>query len=156
YCDKRNLVERPLLRHELAETPVPRSWPLPDPQACVSVTDSIHRSDGYNCHVTISRRVSKSVTRGAHRPTDSLARAHLSVRPALVGGTPTRYTAAVLAWQTLAEADAPDGQRLQLRRRGREFLIRAGGFDLMSSRDDASARALSTIGCAALVGRAGT
>jgi spermidine synthase len=73
-----------------------------------------------------------------------------------VGGAPTRYTAAVLAWQTLAEAEAPDGQRLQLRRRGQEFLIRAGGFDLMSSRDDVSARALSTIGCATLVERAGT
>jgi spermidine synthase len=74
----------------------------------------------------------------------------------LVGGPPTRYTAAVLAWQTLAEAEAPDGQRLQLRRRGHEFLIRAGGYDLMSSRDDISARALSTIGCAGLAGRSGT
>jgi spermidine synthase len=70
-----------------------------------------------------------------------------------VGDGPTRYTADVLPWQTLAEADAPDGQRLQLRRRGHEFLIRAGGFDLMSSRDDVSARALSTIGCAALPDR---
>jgi spermidine synthase len=54
-------------------------------------------------------------------------------------------------WQTVAEADAPDGQRLELRRRGHEFLIRAGGFDLMSSRDDSSARALATIGCAPLL-----
>jgi spermidine synthase len=61
----------------------------------------------------------------------------------------------MLPWQTLAEAEAPDGQRLQLRQRGQEFLIRAGGFDLMSSRDDASARALATIGCAPLLGRAG-
>jgi spermidine synthase len=61
----------------------------------------------------------------------------------------------VLAWQTLAEAEAPDGQLLQLRKRGHEFLIRAGGFDLMSSRDDASARSLATIGCAGLVGRVG-
>jgi spermidine synthase len=70
-----------------------------------------------------------------------------------VGRAATGYTAAVLAWQTLAEAEAPDGQRLQLRRRGQEFLIRAGGFDLMSSRDDVSARALATIGCAALLDR---
>lgn len=61
---------------------------------------------------------------------------------------------AVLAWQTLAEAVAPDGQRLQLRRRGEEFLIRAGGYDLMSSRDGPSARALATVGCATLSGRA--
>lgn len=60
----------------------------------------------------------------------------------------------MLAWQTLAEATAPDGQQLQLRQRGSEFLIRAGGFDLMSSRDGASARSLATIGCAKLAGRA--
>lgn len=58
-------------------------------------------------------------------------------------------------WETLAEADAPDGQRLELRQRGHEYLIRAGGWDLMSSRDDSSARALATIGCAAVPKRAG-
>jgi spermidine synthase len=58
-------------------------------------------------------------------------------------------------WETLAEADAPDGQRLELRRRGHEYLIRAGGWDLMSSRDDSSARALATIGCSALAHRPG-
>jgi spermidine synthase len=73
----------------------------------------------------------------------------------LVGRGPTRYTAPVLPWQTLDEAEAPDGQRLQLRQRGQEFLIRAGGYDLMSSRDDASARALATVGCTPLLGRAG-
>jgi spermidine synthase len=78
----------------------------------------------------------------------------LSVGRVLVGGAPTRYTAAVLPWQTLDEAEAPDGQRLQLRQRGQEFLIRAGGYDLMSSRDDVSARALATVGCAPLLGRA--
>jgi len=61
----------------------------------------------------------------------------------------TRDTSpAVKPWQTLAEAEAPDGQRLVLSRRGHEFLIRAGGYDLMSSRDDTTARALATIGCA--------
>ncbi|HGG56607.1 MAG TPA: hypothetical protein ENK31_02295, partial [Nannocystis exedens] len=53
-------------------------------------------------------------------------------------------------WQTLAEATAPDGQRLLLRRRGHEYLIVVGGWDLMSSRDDSSARALATVGCGAL------
>ena len=65
-----------------------------------------------------------------------------------------RYTGAVLPWQTLAETTAPDGARLELRRRGDEFLIRAGGYDLMSSRDDASARALATVGCEVLPQRA--
>jgi spermidine synthase len=96
-----------------------------------------------------SSRVSESVTSGHNAP----GRHPLSVGRALVGRAATGYTAAVLAWQTLAEAEAPDGQRLQLRRRGQEFLIRAGGFDLMSSRDDVSARALATIGCAALLDR---
>jgi spermidine synthase len=73
----------------------------------------------------------------------------------LVDRVRTRYIAPMLPWQTLAEAEAPDGQRLQLRQRGQEFLIRAGGYDLMSSRDDGSARALATIGCAPLLGRTG-
>lgn len=58
-------------------------------------------------------------------------------------------------WETLAEADAPDGERLVLRRRGHEYLIVVGGWDLMSSRDDTTARALSTIGIDALRRRAG-
>jgi spermidine synthase len=58
-------------------------------------------------------------------------------------------------WETLAEADAPDGERLVLRRRGHEYLIVVGGWDLMSSRDDTTARALSTIGIDALRKRAG-
>lgn len=58
-------------------------------------------------------------------------------------------------WETLANAVAPDGQALVLSRRGREYLIRAGGYDLMSSRDDSSARALAEIGCAALARRPG-
>ena len=59
-------------------------------------------------------------------------------------------TRAVKPWQTLAEAEAPDGERLVLSQRGHEYLIRAGGYDLMSSRDDTTARALATIGHAAL------
>jgi spermidine synthase len=58
-------------------------------------------------------------------------------------------------WETLAEASAPDGQPLLLRRRGHEYLIVAGGYDLMSSRDDTTARALATVGCGALGRRSG-
>jgi spermidine synthase len=77
------------------------------------------------------------------------------VGPRRLGGAPSRrYTAKLVRpWEILAEADAPDGTRLVLSRRAHEFLIRAGGYDLMSSRDDSSARALATIGCAALPAR---
>ncbi|MCA9706686.1 MAG: hypothetical protein KDK70_12615 [Myxococcales bacterium] len=51
----------------------------------------------------------------------------------------------MLPWETLAEAVAPDGTPLELRRRGDELLIRAGGRDLMSSSDDVSSRALATL-----------
>src|SRR5690606_10590515 len=61
----------------------------------------------------------------------------------------------VRPWQILAEAQAPDGAKLVLSRRGDEYLIRAGGYDLMSSRDDSSARALAEIGCAGLRERSG-
>ncbi len=61
----------------------------------------------------------------------------------------------VLPWQLLATAEAPDGQALTLSRRGHEYLIRVGGWDLMSSRDDTSARALTEIGCRGLESRAG-
>ena len=53
-------------------------------------------------------------------------------------------------WETLDTATAPDGEPLDLRRRGHEFLIRAGGYDLMSSEDDGSSKALSSLGIAAL------
>ena len=53
-------------------------------------------------------------------------------------------------WETLDTATAPDGEALDLRRRGHEFLIRAGGYDLMSSEDDGSSKALSSLGIGAL------
>lgn len=53
-------------------------------------------------------------------------------------------------WVTLAEGVAPDGEQLDLRQRGHEYLIRAGGYDLMSSDDEGSARALAELGCAHL------
>jgi spermidine synthase len=51
-------------------------------------------------------------------------------------------------WEELARATAPDGTVLELRRRGHELLIRAGGRDLMSSEDDRSSRELARLGCA--------
>jgi len=53
----------------------------------------------------------------------------------------------VNAWQEIARAHAPDGTLLELRRRDAEFLIRAGGYDLMSSEDASSSRALAELGC---------
>ncbi len=53
-------------------------------------------------------------------------------------------------WQDIATAQAPDTTLLELRRRGDEYLIRAGGHDLMSSRDASSSRALAELGCAHL------
>lgn len=59
---------------------------------------------------------------------------------------------AVKPWEKLAKATAPDGEPLELRRRGHEYLIYAGGYDLMSSEDDASSIALSEFGCKHLDG----
>lgn len=44
----------------------------------------------------------------------------------------------MLPWETLDEAVAEDGTELLLRRRGDEYLILAGGYDLMSSGDEES------------------
>jgi spermidine synthase len=54
------------------------------------------------------------------------------------------------AWEHVAEARAPDGTLLELHRRGDEFLILAGGYDLMSSEDAVSSCALAELGCAHL------
>ena len=51
-------------------------------------------------------------------------------------------------WEKLATAQAPDKTLLELRRRGHEYLILAGGHDLMSSEDDVSSKALAELGCA--------
>lgn len=56
-------------------------------------------------------------------------------------------------WEKLATTTAPDGQPLELRRRGHEYVIYAGGYDLMSSDDDASSIALSDLGCKHLSGQ---
>jgi len=51
-------------------------------------------------------------------------------------------------WERLATAEAPDGKPLELRRRGDEYRIRAGGQELMSNEDEASSRSLAELGCA--------
>ncbi|MFW6052004.1 MAG: spermidine synthase [Myxococcota bacterium] len=56
----------------------------------------------------------------------------------------------MIPWETLATAEAPDGTALELRRRGHEYRIRAGGHELMSNDDERSSRALADIGCAHL------
>lgn len=48
-------------------------------------------------------------------------------------------------WITLAEATAPDGEKLVLQRRDTETVIRVGGQVLMTSRATESERALATI-----------
>ena len=53
----------------------------------------------------------------------------------------------MIPWQRLDRKQAPDGTELELRRRGHEFLILAGGYDLMSSEDESSSRALADLGC---------
>ncbi len=60
----------------------------------------------------------------------------------------------MLPWEELGRCTAPDGEKFVLRRRGAEFLIVAGGYDLMSSQDEASSRALAELGCIGLDGRA--
>lgn len=53
-------------------------------------------------------------------------------------------------WERLAHATAPDGEPLELMRRGHEWRIRAGGTELMSSEDEPSSRSLAELGCAHL------
>jgi len=59
----------------------------------------------------------------------------------------------VRPWENLASAHAPDGTLVELARRGDEYLIRAGGYDLMSSEDEASSRALASYACGQLSDR---
>lgn len=60
----------------------------------------------------------------------------------------------MVPWEKLASAAAEDGTTLELRRRGREVVISAGGLELMSSEDAPSSRALAELGCRDLpVGR---
>lgn len=59
-------------------------------------------------------------------------------------------TGRMLAWQKIGVAQAADGTWLELRRRGHEFRIWAGGAELMSNEDEGSSRALAELGCAHL------
>lgn len=52
-----------------------------------------------------------------------------------------------IPWQVLAEARTPDGNLMTLTRRGRDYLISAGGKPLMGSGMKGSEEALSTLGC---------
>lgn len=56
----------------------------------------------------------------------------------------------MLPWETLATTLAPDGVPLELRRRGRDVVIRAGAHELMSNEDESSSRSLAELGCAHL------
>jgi len=56
----------------------------------------------------------------------------------------------LIPWEKIARAEAPDGTVIELRRRGHEYVIYAGGTDLMSSEDVSSSRALAELGCAHL------
>jgi spermidine synthase len=51
----------------------------------------------------------------------------------------------VKPWQTIASASAPDGAELTLARRDDEWVVRAAGRTLMSSRQHASEEALATL-----------
>lgn len=53
----------------------------------------------------------------------------------------------MIPWERLGSAEALDGITLELRRRGEEYLILAGGHDLMSSEDESSSRALAELCC---------
>jgi spermidine synthase len=50
-------------------------------------------------------------------------------------------------FELLAHAQSPDGTVIELKRRGDEYVILAGGRHLMSSRTHASEESLATLGC---------
>lgn len=56
-------------------------------------------------------------------------------------------------WLTLDTTETPDGSMLSLAQRGEEFVIRASGQVLMSSRQHGSEEALAQVACKALRGR---
>jgi len=56
-------------------------------------------------------------------------------------------------WETLATAVAPDGSPMTLARRGDEYVLRAGGHVLMSSKRHASEERLAKEACARLSSR---
>lgn len=58
----------------------------------------------------------------------------------------------MIPWKVIDTATAPDGTPIELRRRGHEHRMLAGGRELMSSEDEGSSRALGELGCAHLDG----
>lgn len=50
-------------------------------------------------------------------------------------------------WETLATARTPDGSSLELRRHDGDYVIRAEGYDLMTSRMHGSEEAMMTLAC---------
>ena len=50
-------------------------------------------------------------------------------------------------WETLARAETPDGSSLELRRHDRDYVIRAEGYDLMTSRMHGSEDAMMSLAC---------
>jgi spermidine synthase len=54
----------------------------------------------------------------------------------------------VIPWEPLGQARTPEGDEMTLTRHGTEFVIRAAGQTLMSSRMHGSEEALATFGCA--------
>ncbi|MDF1554128.1 MAG: hypothetical protein P1P84_13745 [Deferrisomatales bacterium] len=59
-----------------------------------------------------------------------------------------------MAWQILGREAGPDGTEFVLYRFDDQFMIRAGGYELMSTRAHGSEEALARLGCEALVGAA--
>jgi spermidine synthase len=57
----------------------------------------------------------------------------------------SRYGKGMLPWKTIERARAPDGTELVLARRGAEWVVRAGGRTLMSSRQHGSEEALGAL-----------
>ncbi len=53
----------------------------------------------------------------------------------------------MVPWEELDRAETDDGAEVSLHRRGEEYVIRAGGRDLMSSRMHGSEEVLAELGC---------
>ena len=53
----------------------------------------------------------------------------------------------MIPWELLDREETDDGAEVTLHRRGQEYVIRAGGRDLMSSRVHGSEEVLATLGC---------
>lgn len=59
----------------------------------------------------------------------------------------------MIPWEKIDEASTPDGERLELFRRGSEWVIRVAGQDLMGSRTHGSEKAMAELVCERLSGQ---